>query len=211
MKSPAVLSYAAMAACISGLAGCATPAGIPTGNWSGRGTYVDYEGVLAGDGQVPKERAKSRTYETMLSIRKARAFGREALLFYIHSKRGELFNVGGQETTMQWLLVKLRTLENGSTLYAVFDRGGVKSAKAATDLPPKTLAQATSIPTARGVILQLYYHRPGQESSVFTDTFYFLPGHIIKTGTYGYATGSAQGDKRKLVCVWWAEELHPTR
>jgi len=204
MKSHAVLSCAAVALSAAVLGGCATPGEVPAGNWAGQGTFVDYEG-LAASGAAPEERAATRTYETTLKIARTRAFGREALRIDIRSLRGKLFNVPDDETKLSGVLVLLRRLTNGSALYAAFDANAVESAGA--DLPPETLAQATSVRTPRGVILQLHYNRPGRDDGVFTDTFHFLPGRVIKTGSY--AVGSGPEDRRKLVRVWWVEELRP--
>ena len=209
MKSHAATSCAAIALSVAVLGGCGTPGEIPAGNWAGQGTYVDYEGVLAAGQPAPEERAATRSYETTLKIAKTRAFGREALRIDIRSRRGKLFNVPDEETKLSGVLVLLRTLEDGSALYAAFDANAVESAAGAADLPPGTAAQATSVRTDRGVVLQLHYNRPGRDQGVFTDTFHFLPGRIIKTGSY--AVGSGPDDNRKLVRVWWVEELSPTR
>ncbi len=209
MKGDATLWCAAIVLSVAVMGGCGTPGEIPAGNWAGEGTYVDYEGVFTGEKPTPEERAASRTYETTLKIAKSRAFGREALLIDIHSRRGKLFNVPGDETRLSGVLVMLRTLPNGSALYAAFDANAVKSAGASAGLPPETLAGATSVRTERGLVLQMHYNRPGRDDGVFTDTFHFLPGRIIKTGSY--AVGSGPEDRRKLVRVWWVEELSPAR
>jgi hypothetical protein len=207
MKDRSALWCAAIAVSVAALAGCGAPGEVPVGNWAGHGTYVDYEGVLAEGQNVAQTRARSRAYETTLKITSTRVFGRDALLLDIHSKRGKLFNVGGDETTLRGVLVELERLDNGSTLYAAFDARAVESPEAAADLPAMTLAQATSVQTPRGLILQLHYNRPGRDDGVFTDTFHFLPGRVIKTGSY--ATGSGPDDSRKMARVWWVEELRP--
>ena len=209
MKSHATMLCAAVVLSAAVLGGCGTPGEIPAGSWAGQGTYVDYEGVLAAGRAAPEERAASRGYETTLKITKTRAFGREALLFDIHSMRGKLFNVPDEETKLSGVLVLLRTLADGSALYAAFDAEAVRSAGPDADLPAETAARATCVRTPRGAVLQLHYNRPGRDDGVFTDTFHFLPDRVVKTGSY--AVGSGPEDSRKLARVWWVEDLRPTR
>ena len=207
MKYYATLFHAAAAALfLIALAGCGAPGEIPVGSWAGRGVYMDYEGVLARNQPVPEERAQSNSYQTMLKIAKTRAFGRDALQFSIISKSGGLFNGPDRDVRIGGVLAPLRTLDNGGTLYAVFHSGKVKPA-AEAKLPPGALAQATSMRTNRGVILQLHYGQPGTGDGPVADTFHFLSGRVIKTGSY--ATYRNAGEKEKLVRVWWVEELRP--
>ena len=84
----------------------------------------------------------------------------------------------------------------------------LKPAQADADLPPGTLAQAASMRTDRGVILQLHYNPPGSSDGAMVDTFHFLAAGVFKTGSY--MAYSRVGDKKKLVRVWWVEELRPT-
>ena len=206
MKYHATLFHAAAAALfLTALAGCGAPGEIPVGSWAGRGVYMDYEGVLARNQPVPEERAQSNSYQTTLKITEMRAFGRDALRFKIVSKSVGLFNVPREDVKIDGVLVALRTLDNGGTLYAVFDPEKVK---ADADLPPGTLAQATSMRTDRGAILQLHYSPPGSSDGAMIDTFHFLLAGVIKTGSY--VTYSSVGEKKKLVRVWWVEELRPT-
>jgi hypothetical protein len=208
MKYHATLFHAAATALILiALAGCGTPGEVPVGSWAGQGVYMDYEGVLAKSQPLPEERAKSHSYQTTLTIAKTRAFGRDALRFSIVSKSGDLFNVPGDEVKLNGVLVTLRRLDNGSTLYAVFDSEKVKAEHADADLPNGTFAQATSMRTDRGVILQLHYGEPADTKGAMVDTFHFLPAMVIKTGSY--MTYLHPGDKKKLVQVWWVEELRP--
>lgn len=208
MKYHATLFHAtATALFLTALVGCSVPGEIPVGSWAGQGVYMDYEGVLAKKQPLPEERAQSNSYQTTLKITKIRAFGRDALRFTILSKSGDLFNVPGHEVKLNGVLVTLRTLDNGSTLYAVFDSEKVKAVQADADLPPGTFAQATSMRTDRGVILQLHYTKPTERDSDVTDTFHFLSGRVIKTGSY--VTYPRSGDKKKLVQIWWVEELRP--
>ena len=146
--------------------------------------------------------------QTTLKITRMRAFGRDALRFSIISKSGGLFNVSSGDVKIDGVLVALRTLDNGGTLYAAFDPEKVKSAQADAKLPPGTLAQATSMRTDRGVILQLHYGQPGTGDGAMVDTFHFMSAGVIKTGSYVAYSGA--GDKKKLVRIWWVEELRPT-
>ena len=208
MKYYAILFHAAAAALfLTALAGCGVPGEIPVGSWAGQGVYMDYEGVPAKNQPAPEERAQSNSYQTTLKITKMRAFGRDALRFSILSKSGGLFNVPRDDVKVDGVLVALRTLDNGGTLYAVFDSEKVKPAQAEAKLPPGTLAQATSMRTDRGVILQLHYGQPGTGDGPVADTFHFLSGRVIKTGSY--VTYGRDGGKEKLVRVWWVEELRP--
>ena len=169
---------------------------------------MDYEGVLAKNQPALEERAQSNSYQTTLKITKIRAFGRDALRFKIISKSSGLFNVPREDVKIDGVLVALRILDNGGTLYAVFDSEKVKPAQAEAKLPPRTLAQATSMRTDRGVILQVNYGQPGSSDGAMVDTFHFLSAGVIKTGSY--VTYSSVGEKKKLVRVWWVEELRPT-
>jgi hypothetical protein len=194
------------------LTGCASPpVTIPTGEWIGEGTYVDYEAVLAADAPAARQRSKDHRYETTLKIAKARAFGREVMVVDVHSKRGPLFNVPGEETKAKAVLVPLETLDNGAVLYATLD---AKTAEAPENreaaLPPKTIAQATSTQTPNGLVLQLHYMGTGGgEMRCFIDTFHFQADGVLKTGTLDTLSGPA--DERKVAKVWWVERLRPVR
>jgi len=205
MSNRAILSHSAVALLLTALAGCGVPTEIPAGNWAGQGIYVDYEGILSEKQPTPKERAKSNTYETTLKITKMRAFGRDALRFMIHSKSSNLFNGPSEDVKIDVVLVSLRTLPNGSTLYAAFSPKDVEPAKADSPLPSRTLPRATSTRTDGGVVLQLRYNPP-HDDAPFTDTFHFLPTGVLKTGSFTTYSGD---DKKKLVRVWWVEELRP--
>ncbi len=215
MTRTSMLWCAAVALLVSALAGCGAPAEIPAGEWVGRGTYVDYEGVLPAGGGAPKERSRSRAYETTLKIARTRAFGREAITFDILSKRGRLLNVGDEETEIDGVLVKLRTLPSGAALYAGLDAGVLDSPGAAAEepvaLPPKTLARAVSFPTPDALVLQISYGDPAKKdvAGCWVDTFRFRSDRVIKTGAY--LSGSESGGERKAVEVWWFEELRPAR
>ena len=185
MKYHAILFHAAATALfLTALAGCGAPGEIPVGSWAGQGIYMDYEGVLAKDQPAPEERTQSNPYDTTLKITRTRAFGREALRFNILSKSGGLFNGPRGDVKLDGVLVRLRTLDNANTLYAIFDSEDVKAAQPDAKLPPGTFAHATSMRTERGVILQMNYGQPGSSDSAMVDTFHFLSAGVIKTGSY---------------------------
>jgi len=211
MSRPTLLVCVLFASSFLALTGCgAGAAAIPLGEWKGTGTYVDYEAALAKDQPVALEQqARDKEYETTLSIRETKALGRDALVFAIHSKRGKLLNVGGEETKGEITLVKLKELKEGSGLYAVLTSGTGEAPKAEAD-PARAIASATAIHSPRGLVVQVYYGRPTpNDPSCFTDTFHFLGDKVIKTGSF--FTIQTTGAKQKLIKVWWVEELRRVR
>jgi hypothetical protein len=207
MKRP----MAALAMLVSA-AGCGlVPTTIPAGEWVGRGTYVDYEAVLTQENPAATtQRAKDGSYETTLRITSTRAFGREAWIVAIDSKRGKLFNIPGEETKGEVALVKLQALGNEAALYAVLDKETLDSQQGMspqTSLPADTVASAISLQTPAGLVLHVDY---GIRSLGFTDTFHFRPGgRVSKTGSI--SSWNKNGTEDKLMTVWWVEELHPGR
>ena len=190
-------------------AGCGLPSEIPVGSWAGQGVCMNYRGSVDDNQPKPNEQANTRSYETTLKISGARAFGRDALRFQIHSKSGKLHHELGDEVKIDGMLIPLRTLDSGAVLYAVVESQSVKPDQAEADLPPATLAQATSTQTDRGVVLQMHYTKPSSLNNVVVDTFHFSSAGVLKTGSYvGYR--DSDGRKRS-VRIWWIEELHPVR
>lgn len=189
---------------------------IPTGDWAGQGTYVDYEARLASDQMtVAQEKAKDARYETTLTITEQEPFGTPALVFEIHSKRGKLMNISGEETNLRFALVKLRTLDTGATLYAVADLPDRPSEdqQGSEDQFRRelTLARASHSRVGNATVLQVYYLLPGKgESMTWTDTFMFAGNKILKTGRV--AKAMEKGGKVEKMCkVYWTEELRKIR
>lgn len=191
---------------------------IPTGRWVGQGTYVDYEASGNKGAPAPTEqRARDLVYPTSLTITKENIFGREAYVFEIRSQRGKLMNNTDTETHILMALVKLETLENGSTLYALADWKYKPSENNKWDENNFNtlgkIASASCIRSPRGLFLQLYYMFPGAGSDIgFTDTFQFEAGRLLKTGSIvetkklkSEQVGAAE--KEQLMMVNWVEDL----
>lgn len=208
MKRSTLLHSILWIGIVAAMSGCAS-AGIPTGHWAGRGTYVDYEAGLTKDKpEATTQRSQQGAYETHLTIAKGMAFGRDAMMMNIVSKHGHMLTVQGDETALNILLVKLETLSNGSVLYALFDGSKVKfdEGSAMQALPANTVASATAIPTSRGTVLQIHYDNllPGM---CFSDTFVFDGHALTKTGTLKQV--ETKDPTQKLTEVHWVEQLQP--
>jgi len=190
------------------MSGCATaPTEIPTGQWRGHGTFIDYEARVATDtAHQTRTRVNTRSYETFLKISKTRAYGRDAFVVSIRSERGVMFNVPGEVTQAVLGLVQLERLPNGAVLYAFFgdplpDDWNQPNAV----LPRDEIAFATLLPTGEGAVLQVGYDKLGSDNT-FMDTYTFSRGHIAKSGSVRWKE-SRGGDK--FVEVFWAEDLNP--
>ena len=216
MNRSTMLLAVLLASSLMTFAGCgASLEQIPVGEWQGVGTYVDYEATLVKGKPVASDsQARSRTYETTLKITKTEALGRDAWLLAVHSKRGELLNIPGEETKGEITLVELEKLDNGGVLYAVVGDGmpdspaagaGAEAASAAG-----AIASATAVRTSGGLVLEVYYNRPQPDKPVcFTDTFHFRRDGVIKTGAITELRIAGGQDKLMKVC--WAEELRRVR
>jgi len=194
--------------------GCSyVPKEIPTGQWSGQGTWVDYEAITnQKESLVLKDRSKDKAYDTSLKISKRSICGYEALVFEICSKRGELFNFKGKETNLEFALIEIKTLDNGSTLYAVAGDIPHSDNDAAREEFTKavSLASAICVRKDNAIILQLWYS-PGETKGCFSDTIIFEGSGVRKIGHFLETKPLKTNDqtsKQKLMEVYWVEELH---
>lgn len=195
--------------------GCAaTQQGIPTGQWSGQGTYVDYEAIPQGKpSDLASSRSKDGVYETSLKISQQQVHGHEALIFNICSKRGELFNVEGNKSHIEFTLVPLTTLAHGAKLYACCDwaYNPTKERSVSKEEFDKRLqtASASCIQQDGATILQIYYITPSNgEPTCFFDTFLFEGNQVRKTGRLsGIDKIKNKPDEEKLIRVYWTETL----
>lgn len=214
----------AMVACsVSVLAsvGCtSTRDGIPTGEWSGQGIYVDYEAMAKEKlTDVAQSLAKDNVYETSLKISQQRMYGRDTLFFDIRSKRGKLLNMDDEESHVEFALVPLKTLKHGARLYAV----GHREYNPSADCRPSEeefnqrlrIASASCIQQGGATVLQVYYMIPTKnDPSCFFDTFVFEGSRVRKTGHVVNVSTTEKENKpveQKLAKVYWVETLRKTR
>jgi len=207
--------------------GCATTQqDIPTGEWSGQGMYVDYEAIGKGkQSDLTQSRSKDGVYETSLKIRRRQMYGHEALVFDIRSKRGELFNVEGKESHVQFTLVPLETLEHGAKLYACCDWAYNPSKEhhvSKEEVEQRLqLASASCIQQHGATILQIYYLFPSKgELNGFYDTFVFEGDRVRKMGRLieiktpdkkNKPDEKNKSDEEKLNTVYWVETLRKVK
>ncbi|UCD29528.1 MAG: hypothetical protein JSV03_03340 [Planctomycetota bacterium] len=187
--------------------GCShAPKEIPTGVWSGQGTYVDYEAVMdKKKSRVLQDKSNNKQYDTSLKINKRTILGHDTLYFEIHSKRGRLFNIEGTETHLEFALFKLKALDNGSILYAIIDNIPSSDDEEARKDFAKAISFASAMCVHRdgATVLQLWYV-PGGDGC-FSDTMIFEGPGLRKIGHVLEAKDKSS--KPKLMEVYWVEEL----
>jgi len=178
---------------------------IPTGEWRGRGAFVDYEASFRkGGARQPRTRTNTRSYDTFLKITKTRAYGRDTVVLSIRSDRGPLFNVPFDRTEGEVGLVEMAMLPGGVVLYAVLSSDDLHEGYADdAALPEDTVAFATLIPVDQGVVLQVGYDRLASDMC-FIDTYTFAHGQVSKTGNARFEKTS---NGEKYIEVFWAEEF----
>ncbi len=203
---------------LAGLAGCAaTSQGVPVGQWTGRGTYVDCEAFRSkGSDTIRQTRSKDGVYETTLSIRPDKMFDRETLVIDVVSQRGRLLNMEDSETRIRMILVKTERLENGAQLYALADWRYGKSVNASPsrDAFEKRSRMPSASCVVRGgtSVLQVCYIVPTKDNrAAFMDTFVFEGKHVRKSGsivgTQERDAGGPPGEE-KIQGVYWTEDLY---
>ncbi|UCD27976.1 MAG: hypothetical protein JSV03_12860 [Planctomycetota bacterium] len=213
------LSIVIVACCLSLLScfGCAfTPYGIPTGEWSGEGIYLDYEATVKEKmTDTTHSRSRDNVYETSLKISQQRMYGHETFVFDIRSKRDKLFNLNDKESHVTFTLVPLKTLEHGSRLYAIgqWEYNPSKDRRVSEEEFNKRLqtASASCINQDGATILQVYYTMPTKSDPVsFCDTFVFENHKVRKTGRIIEVKTTKKENEpiqNKLMKVYWAETL----
>jgi hypothetical protein len=196
-------------------AGC-TPAltAIPTGEWAGTGTYVEYQAIRKGE-RTTESRSKSATYATTLRITEGDLYGKHALFFDILSKRGEMINAPGTESHVTFALVKLDTLAEGPTLYALVNPQLNPSSEqqvSKEDFTEQTqVAAAVCFRQGCGIVVQVNYLMPtGKEPVCFWDAFTFQSCGVHKTGRMVQIKGE-ETEQQTLGSIDWVEELHKTK
>jgi hypothetical protein len=187
---------------------------IPTGEWAGRGTYVEYEAHRGPEKKI-ESRSKSASYATSLKISEGDLYGQRVLFFEILSKRGKLATVEGDETHITLILVKLELVANGPTLYPLVDFQFNPSSSqqvSKEDFDQKSqIASAVCFRHGRGIVLQVNYTMPtSDEPTCFWDTFIFEGATVRKIGRAVQDKGSPPrpGD---VTSIDWVEDLHRTR
>jgi len=215
-KASKLVILACSLSLLSSLGCAAAHQGIPTGQWSGQGSYVDYEAVYKGKpGDVVQSRSLEGAYETSLKIAREEMYGREVLVFDVRSLRGKLMNVDGTETHLRFVLAPLETLDRGSQLYACvgFEFNPKNDISISKERFEEQLrfASASSILQNGATVLQIDYMIPTKGSPPsFVDTFVFSGYQAHKRGRYIMATTIEDKDmpkEHKLITVYWAETL----
>jgi hypothetical protein len=199
---------------------------IPTGEWAGKGTFVECRLHLDDNGEAgTQEAATDRAdYVTTLTIDREKVFGHDALVFEILSKRGQVLDSDDTETHLRLAFVELETLANGTTLYALADaKYNPDADEAWTESTVHDRIQFTSATCVRdtcGLVLQVHYALPvGSSIGAWQDTFRFVPGRVLKTGTFVTTSeppDATEEDEEKesmhdVAFVHWVEELRPVR
>ncbi len=187
---------------------------IPTGQWAGTGTYVEYEARRRGEGKI-ESRSKSADYATSLKTTEGELYGKRALFLDVLSKRGKLMNVEGDESHVTFILVKVETLASGSTLYALVDfqfNASSSQQVSREDFDEKSqIASAVCMRQGRSIVLTVNYAVPTAEDPMcFWDTFTFEGGTVRKTGRVLQVKGG-EPLPQDVVIIDWVEELHRTR
>jgi len=195
---------------LSAAAGCSLAlTTIPAGRWEGHGTYIDYEAVVRKDGYHEVEtRSTSRSYETFLTIKELRAYGRPAVSVSIRSMRGELMNVPGDKTESDFLLVEMRRLPEGTVLYAVFPKEIQQKAGNDGKALPELASTVALIPHMGGAVLEIGYD-PLNPGVYLLDTYTFSNDSVFKAGSIRWASDSGANEK-KIVEVFGSEQLRKT-
>jgi hypothetical protein len=195
-------------------AGCAPGlTAIPTGQWTGSGTYVDYQADRKEVGKA-EARAMSAVYPTSLGIKEGDLYGRRALFVDVRSKRGKLMTIEGQESHVAFTLVKVETLADGSSLYALVEFEFNPSAEervSKKDFDDRIqVASAVCFRRERGLVLQVNYVMPTTNEPVcFWDTFIFEGGTVRKVGRVVQVRGKEPTEN--VAAVDWVEELQRVR
>jgi len=177
---------------------------------------------VGGEGTSPSPSLQEVTsYDTHLVIAKQTLFGREAIIVEIRSKRGRLLDSKETETHLRMLLLRLRRMSGGNTLYALgmleFDPKGPP------DYPAHEgkIRSRMEVPSAHCVqvgahtCLQVHYLLPeGGKRWTFKDTFVFTGSGVLKTGSFAATDEkkqAGQAPKRGVSQVYWVEQLRTTR
>lgn len=196
-------------------AGCAPGlTAIPTGQWTGTGSFVDYQ-AISRDGGKPEVQAAGRCYATSLRITKGDLYGRHVLFFDILSKRGRLMNVEGEESHVTFILVEADALADGTTLHAIvdfqFNPSSPRQISQDEFGKESQIATAVCFRRGRGIVLQVNYSLPTVNDPVcFWDTFTFEGDTVRKTGRVVQVKDESPG-REKVASVDWTEELRKTR
>jgi hypothetical protein len=199
------------------VAGCASaPRSIPTGEWAGKGTYVEYEAIRKkGSDAAPTARSKDGLYDTTLKIRRDKLVGHDVVMVDICSKRGKMMNLDDAQTQIGLILAPAGRLANGGELYAVIDWQYGKPAKtewkqADFEQRLKTV-RASYLSSGASAVLQVYYIVPSKgDLASFTDTFLFEGNRVRKIGSIGGiqdVDNSGKPENEKLQAAYWSEDL----
>jgi hypothetical protein len=211
MKIPGILSILLLAAVCGGCA--SAPRTIPTGEWSGTGAYADVEMTKKGDNPTYELRANDNSYATTLSICEKPLYGHSSLYFDIRSQRGKLMNIDGEESHVTFTIVKMKTLQNGTELYALID---FKFNQPEREIAEEDFRERMQIVSAscmrreQALVLQVNYIFPEKEdANCFWDTFTFSGSSVRKTGRIVSTIYSKPGEpsQEKTQAVDWTEEL----
>jgi len=217
-------TWVAMAACgalLFASLGCtSTPKGIPTGEWLGEGTYVDYEAI----GQeklinLIESRAKDNVYQTSLKISRQRMYDRDTLVFDIRSKRGELFNLDDNESHVRFALVPLKTLEHRAGLYAVvqWEYNPSKDRRVSEEEFNKQIqiASASCIRRDGATVLQINYITPSEDDPICFSDFFLFEGHRVRKSGHVVKKDATEKENKpaeeKLARILWVESLRKTK
>ena len=171
----------------AGVALAAEPAAVPVGTWKGKGTFVSFQRRAS---NVDRTSTGSGAYETSLTISRKRLFGTDALVLEIRSKGGDVMGIG--ERHLKVALVKLESLDNGSTLYGV---AGVQLLRVGEESGwddeafrrGQKYATAVCMRREKTLVLQVHYGLSADgddDPMAFHDTFEFGPDGVRKRGTF---------------------------
>ena len=178
-------------ACLAVAGGCAwnRPVQIPTGDWSGCGTFI-YEGW----GSEDKTASLHKGYPTKLHIHRSQLNGRPAVEMEIVSRHGGLPGISDDKTHLRMMLVEEKRPCDSIVLYKVagMEPDSDKPPEFDENAPP---VGASCIRTKEAIVLQVVYDEG------FADTFRFRGRGLTKSGSI----------TAKNEIIHWAETLYQVR
>jgi hypothetical protein len=186
--------------------GCVAPGPrgeIPTGCWSGEGSFV-YETWPGTPTTKPFDAAATpqslcREYKTTLYIGPGRIEGREAVMLDIRSARGSLPGTKdmGEETHIKAALVEAKRLSDSAVLYRIIALRYNPRPNEELKIDETASPAAASCLTVGGrTVLQIQYMKD------FVDVFRFEGSGVEKTGSYFDPEGGM---------INWVESLSRSR
>ncbi|MGD8452422.1 MAG: hypothetical protein PVJ57_11435 [Phycisphaerae bacterium] len=179
-----------------GCAGAPRRAEIPTGAWSGEGTFVLQKWDAADPSGGPGNILSHGTYKTHLAIEPTKVDGQDAIRLDILSHRGEVDGLDGDRTHLVVILVKTRSLANDTiALYRTYQAGlSLDESEPSLEDAPDECTRATCLLHHGELALRIEY------MDKFVDFYRFRGDTVFKDGIYG-------GVEAEMY-VHWSERLH---